>query len=134
MSFVTWTPEMSVSSATMDQQHQRLIDIINRYHDALEAGASHEQLMTVFKEVIAYAQQHFRDEERLMEQQQYPNLQRHRLIHQNLTQRIGEFVAAMDKRQAGVEKEIQFFLKSWLTAHIVGIDKQYSPYLAKAAA
>lgn len=132
MSFINWSPDMSVSNAQMDKQHQRLIDIINRYHDALDAGEPHAQLMMVFKEVISYAVEHFRDEEREMEQHQYPNLQRHRLIHQNLTQRISEFVTAMEKHQPGVEREIQFFLKSWLTAHIMGIDKQYVPYMSKA--
>lgn len=133
MSFATWTPEMSVSNTKMDAQHQRLIDIINRYHEALEAQAPHAQLQKIFDEVIAFASQHFRDEEALMERADYPNLSRHRLMHQNLTQRVLEFQKALKDEKPGAEREIQYFLKSWLTAHILGIDKLYAPFIRKAA-
>lgn len=133
MSFANWTPEMSVSNGRMDMQHQKLIDIVNRYHEALEAQTPHAQLEKTFEEVIAYAAAHFKEEETLMERSGYPNLSRHRLMHENLTQRVLDFQRSLKSRQPGVEKEIQFFLKNWLTAHIIGIDKLYAPYVRKAA-
>jgi len=65
----------------------------------------------------------------LMEIIDSPKLARHQAIHRQLIDQVkklrGELVAGV----AGSEQQIRFFPKNWLTAHIVGIDTQYTPFL-----
>ena len=130
MTFYRWSEDLSVGNHHIDGQHQKLIDIINRYHDALERKAPRAELMRIFQEVADYAIYHFRDEEGLMERQGFPGLAKHRIIHQQLIARVEELQQQLAKGDAGIESQIKYFLKTWLTAHIKGIDHQYMPYLA----
>jgi hemerythrin len=114
----------------VDTQHQKLMDIINRYHDALEAKRPRAELVKIFDEVADYAIYHFRDEEALMERIQFPKMARHKVIHKQLIEQIGKLRAELVSGVAEIEQQIRFFLKNWLTAHIVGIDTQYTPFLA----
>ncbi|MEW6168637.1 MAG: bacteriohemerythrin [Pseudomonadota bacterium] len=134
MSFVTWNSDLAVGHTQMDGQHQALIDIVNRYHDALAAKAPQRKLVAIFEEVADYARYHFRDEEALMERSGYPGLARHRIIHGQLLDRVTELLLRLRAGEPGIDEQIQFFLKNWLTAHIKGIDRQYRPFVeAKAA-
>jgi len=129
MSFYTWTDDLTVGHHGIDDQHKRIIDLINRYHDTLQAGGARSALSADFKAIADYSVRHFRDEEAEMARCGYPNLERHKLIHKQLLDRVGVLTKELAAGVAGIETQIQFFLKSWLTAHIKGIDQQYSPYL-----
>lgn len=129
MRFYDWTDDLSVGHHGIDDQHKRIIELINRYHDTLEQRAPRSALVADFKAIAEYAIRHFRDEEAEMERCQYPQRERHRLIHKQLLNRVGTLGQQLVNGDAGIEAQIQFFLKSWLTAHIKGIDQQYSPYL-----
>lgn len=133
MSFVEWTPELEVGSPEMDAQHRRLIAIINEYHESLSRGASNAELERIFTKVAEFATYHFRDEEALMERHGFPQLARHRLIHRQLVERVGELMAELHAGREGVSLQIQYFLKNWLTAHIKGVDCQYRTYVSGAA-
>jgi len=130
MSYIEWSDKYSVGNDMVDTQHQKLMDIINRYHDALEAKRPRAELVKIFDEVSDYAIYHFRDEEALMERIQFPKMARHKVIHKQLIEQIGKLRAELVSGVAEIEQQIRFFLKNWLTAHIVGIDTQYTPFLA----
>jgi hemerythrin len=129
MSYIEWSDKYSVGNDMVDTQHQKLMDIINRYHDALEAKRPRTELVKIFDEVADYAIYHFRDEEALMERIQFPKMARHKVIHKQLIEQIGKLRAELVSGVAEIEQQIRFFLKNWLTAHIVGIDTQYTPFL-----
>lgn len=133
MSFVEWSHDLEVGSVEMDAQHQRLVAIINKYHDAVERHAPRPELIAIFSEVAEYAVYHFRDEEALMEQHHFPQLARHRSIHKQLVDRVTEMMASLKHGKPNVEQDIKYFLKTWLTAHIKGIDRQYSSYVVTPA-
>ncbi|MCK9383493.1 MAG: bacteriohemerythrin [Nevskia sp.] len=130
MSYIEWSDKYSVGNDMVDTQHQKLMDIINRYHDALEEKRPRAELVKIFDEVADYAIYHFRDEEALMERIQFPKMARHKVIHKQLIEQIGKLRAELVSGVAEIEQQIRFFLKNWLTAHIVGIDTQYTPFLA----
>jgi hemerythrin-like metal-binding protein len=133
MSFVCWTEDLSVGHRGLDDQHKKLIDLINAYHDALERRAVRAELVRAFQDIADFAVRHFRDEESQMEKAGYPMLQRHKGIHQQLLDRVGQLQKQLTEAVTGVELQIQYFLKNWLTAHIKGIDTQYMPYLSSSA-
>ncbi|MEZ4375196.1 MAG: bacteriohemerythrin [Polyangiaceae bacterium] len=130
MAFVNWEPQTyTVGSVQMDHQHEKLFEIINRYAAAMDRMASRAELTQIFDEVVAFAAYHFQDEEAMMARNNYPELPRHKLIHQALVKQVTDLKQELAAGEAGVEGKIKFFLKSWLTAHIKGIDTKYSTYL-----
>ena len=48
MPFVQWKPAFSVGDLAIDEQHRGLLDIINRLHQVMMAGAAVPLKMMVF--------------------------------------------------------------------------------------
>ena len=84
MPFMTWTDALSVGSAEIDNQHKKLIELVNRLHDAMRTGQGHETLTGIFEEVLAYTDYHFKTEERIFNPLDYPQKLSHLHQHQDL--------------------------------------------------
>lgn len=128
MAFFDWSDDFSVSNKRMDDQHQTLIGYVNEFYEQAEGG-SLEGCKKVFEKIVKFTTYHFDDEEKLMEAHNYSGLARHKMIHEQLVDRVTELggkLAANDERSP---TEIKLFLKNWLSAHIKGIDMKYSGQL-----
>jgi hemerythrin len=124
MESLEWDEAWSVGDARLDEQHQGLIRLINR----LGSGAP---VSIVLDELQIYVDEHFRDEERMMEMMAYPDLAAHRQQHAAFEEwleasrqacRSGEVVGLL-------RDSISSYLKTWLVNHILVSDKAYSGHL-----
>jgi len=120
-----WNSRFETGIASIDEQHHRLVDIVNRVGDVLiDGGATEESIGTVFSELVDYAQYHFADEERLMAIAGVDR--RHTELHQQHHIQFFEQVTSMWKRRAELgnpAEVLQGFLSSWLTFHILEEDQ-----------
>jgi len=130
MPLMEWTDRMSVGVAQFDNEHKKLVSLINELFDAVQAGRGREALGKILDELINYTKTHFTNEEHLMQKQGYPNLEAHRKEHEALTKQV---IDVQRKYHAGatamLSMEVMTFLKNWLIKHIQGTDKQYGPFL-----
>ena len=125
MPLFVWTPELSVGVTEMDNQHKKLIDIINRLHDAMKVGKGKDVLSGLLKEMEAYTQFHFTAEEKYMQQFSYSGLVSQKKEHQAFIDKVKVFITDFNNgKMIGIDT--MDFLKNWLSKHIQGIDKQYS--------
>ena len=78
---------------------------------------------------VDYTKYHFAREEELMRINQYPGYAAHKKLHENMTEKVSQYIEAyrIDKTQA--IDHILLFLKTWLINHIKGSDQEYAPYL-----
>lgn len=113
----------------MDEQHQALIGYINDFYAVAEKGDL-EGCKKVFGRVVDFTRYHFNDEEKMLEKINYPDLSKHKFIHKQLVSRVTELGAKLDSGDKQSPAEIKLFLKSWLTAHIKGIDMKYSGHVS----
>lgn len=130
MPLFTWNEMYSVGHDSLDAQHRSLIEIINRFHE-FEKGGSAVQVEQVLADLIGYTHLHFQDEERLMLANEYPSYAEHKTAHRRLTKTLTELGVAYASQGAATHQDISQFLTRWLTVHILGMDKQYAPYLGK---
>ncbi|MBF0519969.1 MAG: hemerythrin family protein [Nitrospirae bacterium] len=129
MSLITWNDNLSVRVKELDDQHKRLIALINDLFDAVTARKGKDVLGAVLTELIEYTKYHFGNEERLFAANGYPQAIAHKQEHDDLTQKVISFDAQFKAGRAMVDLLLMNFLKDWLTKHIVGTDKQYSAFL-----
>jgi methyl-accepting chemotaxis protein/hemerythrin len=61
----------STGISEQDNQHEKLIDLIDQFNDAMQAGKSAEVLGKVLTEQVNYTVFHFGYEERLMGRHKY---------------------------------------------------------------
>jgi len=127
---IEWSEELSVNVPEMDEQHRRLVDILNRFYDAVERGEREEGIKQLFHGVEEYTLFHFNAEEQFMADIGYPDLEAHRKTHQGL---IDQLHSARERYEGGDRKaarEFVAFVLSWLYTHIAKTDKKYGEYYA----
>ena len=126
---MTWTDELSVGIALIDEQHKVLLGLINELHSAMRARKSDAALSSIVARLKEYTVKHFGQEEEFFDRHGYPNTASHKAMHAKLVQQVLDFESDLKNGRAKVTLDIMRFLKDWLMSHIMGADKNYGPFL-----
>ncbi len=126
---ITWGEAFEIGIKTIDEQHKRLVNMINELHAKLKDGATTNDLRKIITELIDYAGTHFRTEEELFEKYDYPEKEIHHQIHRKLVEKVLDYQRRVEAGEPGVAFDLLSFLKDWLVNHICVTDKKYGPYL-----
>lgn len=130
MPFMEWTSDYTVGVTDIDEEHKKLIALINELHDAVEAGSGHNILVKILEGLILYVSYHFSHEEGLYIRAGFPDYEQHKKEHERLTARVmdlqSKFNTAPDDNLA---HEVLDFLKNWLYHHILISDRQFGVYI-----
>lgn len=134
MPIIHWTPDFSVGVSSLDTDHKVLISLINQLDDAIRAGEPSEMVAKVLDALLDYTEYHFDREESLMKACGYPETDAHIRTHHTLRAQVHDIRDRYRRNPESMHgREVLAFLKNWLTAHIVGRDKLYSPFMRGAA-
>jgi len=128
MAFIQWDDSLSVNVVEIDNQHKKLVEMINDLHDAMKQGQSKLILSRIINGLIGYTVTHFKTEEKYFEQFGYPAELSHKKEHATFTQKVADFKDEYDAGKTGLSLDIMDFLSSWLRSHIKGSDKRYAPF------
>ena len=121
---INWSPKYSVGVRKMDEQHMRLIDIINDLYSALKAGKARDVQEKILDGLLSYTKEHFSKEEAMLRVNKYQGLADQEKLHRGFEAKIAEYQQKM-KTGGSLGVDTMNFLKSWLINHIQKIDKQY---------
>lgn len=127
--FMTWKEAYNVNITEIDQQHKKLVDLINKLAEAMSHGKGKEVLGEVFGQLISYCSSHFATEERLFDQYSYPEAAEHKDKHRKVTAKVLALQQEMREGKKTISMEVMDFLEQWLDKHILGTDMKYSAYL-----
>lgn len=129
MSLIQWNAELSVGINPIDEQHKKLVNMINELNDALQSGKTNQVLATIFDGLTVYTIEHFGYEEELFAQYGYPESQAHNAEHAALIQQLTDLQKKMQTGNFMISVELMVFLKDWLINHILKTDKAYTKFL-----
>ncbi len=124
VSLVEWTSEMSVGDPALDNDHIKLIGLINQVATT-QAMGNQNYVAYVLEELFSYFQEHFGREETYMAAIGYPGIEAHRLEHK----RFGDTVNQIRwQYQQGFREHLNElllkFLTDWLRTHILEEDQR----------
>ena len=126
MAFYEWQDSFSVGSKEMDEQHKKLIAILNHLHDTMKAGKAAKEVGLIVDEMVDYTKFHFSAEEKLMADKQYIGLGSQKAEHAAFVKKAQEFQNEISSGKLSVSIDVLNFLKDWLSNHILIIDMKYS--------
>jgi len=129
MSLIEWKDELSVGIDEIDAQHKKWIAIINELHNSIMEGDSLASLEKTVKEVEEYTFFHFREEEKLLEKVNYPELSRHSRVHFSFRQEIIRVKSAILSGEVVLRTQVMSVLKNWLLDHIMKEDMKYADFI-----
>jgi len=90
--------------------------------------------MKILSDLAGYTKTHFSDEERMLEQCDYPLLADHREKHAALNRQLAEFYRNFYTSSQASNKRGDVILQHWLYDHILEQDKAYTLQIARLAA
>ena len=129
MEKIVWNDEFSVGVETMDVQHQRILKIYNKLIDNAQADPSSETVSEVLAEMVEYASTHFKSEEQLLEDHEYPELKQQKDEHREFKQQAGEFCLLTLEQNEKMTHDLLNYLHDWWKDHILYKDKRYAAFL-----
>lgn len=129
MSMLAWNDRLSVNIKEIDDQHKKLVDMVNQLHAALKEGKGDAAALKLVDEMKKYAASHFALEEKHMKGHNYPEYLAHKAEHDKFVGKVLEVEKDCKSGKCAISMEILNFLSSWLVTHIKGTDKKYGPYL-----
>jgi hemerythrin-like metal-binding protein len=130
-----WTENLSCGVKEFDDDHKRLIKMINHLHGAIEDAREKgeldkEEIEIVLHRLENYTKYHCGREEQYFQETGYPDLEAHKAEHQRLIDGIaemqGRFHNSTDPKQA---TEIVQVIYDWLVEHIFVTDKKFCPHM-----
>jgi len=128
MLFMQWTDSLRIGIEEIDNQHKKLIGMINTFHDHLP-----KDNVTAIKELLgsmaSYTVYHFNTEETYFEQFNYPQTDTHKKEHEKFIAEVYSVQARLEGGSPLLALELSGFLKKWLIDHIMVSDKKYAPFL-----
>ena len=130
MPFMEWKKDYSVGVAIFDDEHKKLIAIINQLHDAFVRGVDKLVLQRISDSLVEYTLMHFRHEEMYFDDWAYPAAGEHVAIHAKLRQRVFEYRKQIQEKDSKeLAEEMTVFLRDWLLNHILVDDRKYGAFL-----
>ncbi|MCX7192286.1 MAG: bacteriohemerythrin [Proteobacteria bacterium] len=121
-----WNSNFETGIAVVDEQHQKLVDLLNQLASHLAYGADTPELNRVFDELADYAVYHFKTEEAIWrkslpdDEMSLEHEQTHRdFVDEVIKLKGGQHTFSGDK----MVDEIVSFLTHWLAFHILEADK-----------
>ena len=128
MPLVYWDNSYSVNVNEIDNQHQKLFDLINNLYDAMKKGSGKEILPSIINELYEYVEKHFSTEEKYFDRFNYPESETHKIEHYNFLKKVTEFKKGYEENQLALTVDVITFLQNWLVTHIKVVDKKYSQF------
>ncbi len=132
MGTIQWKDSYSVDHPEIDAQHREWISIYNKLHSTLLNGTSDEVCAAshkTLKEMMDYAEYHFRLEKEYMESIGYPDIVKHCRLHKDFDNLIYQHNRKVEEgSQLVVNATVLGVIKEWLLTHILNEDKKYSDF------
>jgi hemerythrin-like metal-binding protein len=131
ISVYKWTDELSVHIKSIDQQHQRLFELLDNFHRDINKQSPKLIMLGVIKALKDYTVMHFSEEEKLMKLYKYPDYEMHKKEHQTFTNKVLEYEERYKVGKMLLTVEVTNFIKDWIINHIKDTDQKYSSFFLK---
>ena len=124
---VEWDNSYNLNIKSLDAQHKKLFEIVNRLY-TLNEHSSKEEIRGILYEFSDYMRTHFKDEEQFMDSISYPGFQEHKKIHENIIEHLNDLIRTPAK--IGIIKtKMRVLAKHTLIDHITHEDTKIKLFI-----
>ncbi len=130
---ISWKNNFVIDNGIIDEDHKFLITTLNSIISKLNNHCRVVEFLREVRHLRAFAEMHFRREERLQIQAGYPEIEAHRAEHARLLEQIDAVVQRLGALPPSVVvadyKEMKSFLYRWILVHIIESDVKIRPFV-----
>ena len=123
-----WTSDLETGYPSIDEQHKQLFASLNDLLSACRHGGHRAELKKTLDFLVAYTLQHFADEEEFQRTHNYPDYERHKLLHDNFKLVAADLAERLIREGPTVAlvAEAHSTVGDWLVSHIKGEDLMFA--------
>ena len=129
MSYLDWQSRFSIGIEEIDTQHKKIIEMINHLDQSRFDGSFGSEVNVVLVQLVKYSMEHFKYEEELMVKLKYPEFEKHRELHSELTDQIAVLLRRLKQGYNINAYEIISILKTWIIDHISKEDRKFGKHV-----
>jgi len=123
MEFQPLLNDKTSTISIIDQQHNKLIDHINRLYEASISKKMKLEITEILEDLTLNSIQNFRTEEQLMFSYGYKEYYHHKDQHTTILHKLIDFKVKYHEGKEKQGEEMALFLEKWLINHFSGPDK-----------
>lgn len=131
MQVYKWNEQLSVGIDVLDQQHQQLFELINKFYENILKKSSKEYMLEVISDLENYIIEHFTTEEKLMFKAGYEGILDHLDEHKEFINTVRDFRIRFNEDRLLLTLEVTKFIRDWITSHIKKTDMAYKDKLSE---
>lgn len=134
MGCMIWSSKYSVGVEKIDTQHKELFNKINDFLNAMREGNGKAEVMKTLDFLEEYVNKHFRDEEQIQKNSQYPGYSVQHEQHEEFRNKLKALRTQLENE--GIDSRLviktQKEMCDWWNNHITKLDSQLGKHLAYA--
>jgi hemerythrin-like metal-binding protein len=119
-----WNSTFSIGVEKIDGQHKRLFELATLLEQELSGQQAAKSVGKALKFLVDYTIYHFKDEESLMAQINYPELDAHQALHKQLIEKVRAILLDVRAGRLPTVADLTSFLFQWIVEHIEQEDKK----------
>ncbi len=126
-----WSDRYAVGVELIDEQHQGIFERADYLLEAVQGNGDQDKVKDTLDFMAEYIDKHFRDEEEIQREYNYPDYERHLKIHHGFEAKIDEFRTKYKQGNlddAGLMK-LNKIVTSWLIEHIKKEDQRVAAHI-----
>ncbi|MEO5347400.1 MAG: bacteriohemerythrin [Magnetococcus sp. YQC-9] len=123
--FFPWTSNLDTGMVDIDNDHKKLVDMVNQIHKLLKESAGGEHVAKVMGELADYTHFHFGREEKMLERHHYPEIVGHKEKHVKLLNEVSDLIKKFQEGDFAAPMDLLTLAKTWLVQHILRTDMRY---------
>lgn len=123
MSKIKWNDDLNTGIEDLDRQHRKILEFANRLDDVKTEPS---KIRPILIEMRTYILFHFRFEESLLENANYPFIRAHKKVHELIIKRLIELQNRL-KAGENISSDLDSFLSNWFYHHFQNDDAAYLP-------
>lgn len=125
-----WKDIYSINNPNIDFEHKQLFDIAQEAFIEVEPDLKPKKIKEVLTKLYSYMKTHFKHEEEYMTQINYPKIEEHKKLHNEIIKTINNFVKSLPTLNEDVfEKELARIIDIALVHHIIIEDRKTSAWV-----
>lgn len=131
MGRIEWNESLSVNIAELDDQHRELMRLYNTLHESLVHDPPEKTSRTKIATLDAlmdFVLHHFAAEERYLESINYPDLEGHKRLHREFSDKIFLLQQDIAANKPVLATSLIKFLRNWILEHIASVDRKYAKF------
>ncbi len=132
---LSWHESYNCGEPTIDQEHRRLFELANiLINAAFQRKSNPAEFDDALQKLLAHVAQHFSNEETILAQHHYPELEMHAQSHKRLIERALQLRDAAATGGVTIGELVDFLADEVVARHMLKADREFHPLFSQTTA